>query len=146
MNTIITSKIIQAYGECTLKSYFLLFGNMLNSENSYNNMLKEKAINSKEEYLTKVKSNSKVQPYSLIDFKKKESTLYDVNLKFKNLSINNEIIRLDADSNYMPLLIIGSNSITEENKIHLAFIGYILSKFQKKKTFDWNYCILQSQN
>ncbi len=134
MNRIITTDIIKAYLQCELKAYYLLLKNISKNNNDYSNMLEKEIINNRQEYIDKIKLDSNVKKYCTENVKKRVSILYDVDLTFENLTVDIDAIKTYSAENYLPIFVIGSNKITKEDKIQLAFQSYILSKYQKEKS------------
>jgi len=79
------------------------------------------------------------KPYSPEEMKKGTPILLKANLVFGELETYADVltkveeISSQRKHNYAPTLVVGTYKIYKEQKLQLAFIGHILSKFQKEK-------------
>ena len=136
----ITSEIVVAYTQCRLKAYFLLYTEKKGKSHQYISILENEISKNRTEYINKIKTEmSGSEPYSPTGIKRGLPVLFEVTLSFGDLEIYTDaIIRIEKIStkkanNYSPILVVGTQKINKEQKLQLAFIGYVLSKFQKKK-------------
>ncbi len=78
-------------------------------------------------------------PYSPEKMKKGIPILLEANLEFGDLKVYADVLtkveELSSQRkyNYTPTLVVGIHKINKEQKFQLAFIGHVLSKFQKVK-------------
>ncbi len=79
------------------------------------------------------------KPYSSGGMKKGTLILFEANLSFDDLeAYTDTIVRVEEVSSkktytYTPTFVVGTHKISKEQKFQLAFIGYVLSNFQKEK-------------
>jgi predicted RecB family nuclease len=136
----ITSEVAVAYTQCRLKAYLLLGKNNNGVPHEYIAALEETTKKNRTEYFSKIKMETpESEPYSSDGMKKGTPMLLDVNLSFDDLeAYADSIVRtkemlLKKMHTYIPTLVVGTHKISKEQKLQLAFIGYVLSKFQKDK-------------
>lgn len=136
----ITAEIVGAYTQCKLKAYLLMYTNNKGISQEYISILKEKIKINRAEYFRKIKlEKPESEPFSTDSMKKGTPVLFDANLSCENLiAYADAIIRVEEISSrklyiYTPALVVGTHKISKEEKLKLAFIGYVLSKFQKEK-------------
>jgi predicted RecB family nuclease len=79
------------------------------------------------------------KPYSPEEMKKGISTLLDANFTFGDLEAYADVLtRVEQSSSqighiYVPTIVIGTYKLSKDQKLLLAFSGYVLSKLQKEK-------------
>ena len=136
----ITSEIAVAYTQCKLKAYFLLCSYKKGISHEYISILEEEAKKNRAEYFSKIKMEMpKSKIYSSDSMKKGVPILLEANLTFDDLGVYADVLtRVEEISsqrmhNYTPTLVVGTYKISKEQKFQLAFIGYVLSNFQKEK-------------
>lgn len=136
----ITSEIVVAYTECKLKAYLLLCTKQKGISHKYISILEEKAQKNRVEYFHKVKMEiPESELYSYDGMRKGVPILFEANWSFDDLTAYADaIVRVEKISSkmsytYTPTLVVGTYKINKEYKLKLAFIGYVLSKFQKEK-------------
>lgn len=136
----ITSEIEVAYTQCKLKAYFLLCSDKKGISHEYISILEEEAKKNRAEYFSKIKMEMpKSKIYSSDSMKKGVPILLEANLTFDDLGVYADVLtRVEEISsqrmhNYTPTLVVGTYKISKEQKFQLAFIGYVLSNFQKEK-------------
>ncbi len=137
MNKIITPEIIVSYAQCPRKAYLLLFSNEVGRHNQYITIIeKQKSIN-QNKYINNL---SKQYPAS-ISFNNKnlgESSDFLINteIQIENNKIACCILTktlspsLLGEYSYEPTIFIGTHHISNEQKLELIFIGYILGEIQ----------------
>jgi len=137
----ITSEIVVAYTQCKLKAYLLLCSDKKGIPHEYISILEEETKKNRAGYFSKIKMErpeSKI--YSSDRMKKGIPILLETNLTFGDLGVYADVLtRVEKISsqrmhNYTPTLVVGTYKISKEQKFHLAFIGYVLSNFQKEKS------------
>jgi predicted RecB family nuclease len=123
-----------------MKAYILLCTNEKGKSREYINILENEIYKNRTKYSNKIKTKMlKSENYSSEGMKQGIPILLGVTLSFEDLVIYADaIIRIENISskrmhNYRPVLVVGTQNISKEQKLQLAFIGYVLSKFQKKK-------------
>ena len=136
----ITSEIVVAYTQCKLKAYLLLCSDKKGIPHEHISILEEETKKNRAGYFSKIKMErpeSKI--YSSDRMKKGIPILLETNLTFGDFGVYADVLtRVDKISskrmhNYTPTLVVGTYKISKEQKLHLAFIGYVLSNFQKEK-------------
>ena len=132
MNKIISSNILKAYTQCELQAYFLIFKDILHTESDYSNAIRENKEITKNKYLEKLKKESEIQEYSLENMKQKIDILYDANIAIGIFTTSIDVVKINSFKDYSPIVVLGTKKVTKEDKVELAFNGYILSKFQEK--------------
>lgn len=121
----ITDEIVVAYSLCSRKAFHLLHQEIVPGEpHEYVEIIREQVGAARTAYF----SNLRKSGYSISDFDSGHDDadfLCNVNLRFEDLKVTFDLLRKNQ---YEPRIIIGTHSINKEHKIHLALIGYILSK------------------
>ena len=129
-----------AYTQCKLKAYLLLSAKKKDISSEYISILKEKTQKNRAEYFRKIKMEiPESEPYSSDGINRGVPILFEANLSFGDLDayadsiIKTKEISSKKTNIYTPTLVIGTLKISKEERLQLAFIGYVLSKFQKIK-------------
>ncbi|MEB3121809.1 MAG: IS66 family transposase [Snowella sp.] len=134
---IITSEVFVAYTQCPLKAFLLLFSDEQGVFHDYPRILEERRQVNKIQYLKKVKqSHENVEQYNQHDLNEKklliEATLRagcweahcDVLTKVETNTSNKAI--------YEPTIVVGTYSVTQEQKAELLFVGQVLGLIQEQ--------------
>ena len=136
--SVITSEIFVAYSQCPRKAFLLLFSEDKGKPHDYPLILEERRDQNRTRYLEKfLQSHPDAKQYEAKDFKKHE-LLLNATLKSAQLEAYcAALIRVDNDSenrrnSYEPAIVVGTHSITSEQKIELSFVGLILERIQKQ--------------
>jgi hypothetical protein len=80
-----------------------------------------------------------VVPYFPEGMKKGTSSMIGASLETEDVKAYPDVLSLAEESSskkkhsYVPTLIVGTHKISKEQKLQLAFIGYVLDKFQEGK-------------
>lgn len=132
----ITPKIVIAYSQCKLQAYLLLFSDNKGVTHEYVSILENETMKNRTRYFRKIKNeNAKVVPYTSDSIKNGDPILVNANLSNNELEAYTDVIvKIEADKSkkttmYSPTLVVGTFKINTEQKLHLAFIGHILSNF-----------------
>jgi predicted RecB family nuclease len=140
MEPTITSEIVVAHAQCPRKAYKLLCTDTQGAPHEYIAILEEEARMNRENHVKKlVEKNADVVPYSPEGLKKgtpimREATLVSEDMQaYVDVLTNVEDTPSQKIHHYTLTLIVGTHKISKEQKLQLAFIGYVLSKFQKEK-------------
>lgn len=136
----ITPEIIVAYNQCRLKAYLLLYSDQKGATHKYISILEEESQKNKEKYLINLKiKHPETALYSSGIIKKGIPVLLDVDLTFDSLKAYAVALTKDDKNSfqkkhiYTPTIVVGTYKINKEQKLQLAFVGYVLSKLQKEK-------------
>lgn len=147
MEPIITPEIVVAYSQCPRKAYNLLYTDKQGIPHEYMAILEEEASKNREKHLEKImRKHSDVAPYSPEGVHKGTPIMLEATLVSEDLQAYVDVLtRMEGTSSqrrhhYAPTLIVGTHKISQEQKLHLAFIGYVLSNLQKEKTTVWHHC------
>jgi len=140
MAPVITSEIVVAYSQCPRKAYNLLYTDKQGIPHEYMAILEEEASKNREKHLEKImRKHSDVAPYSPEGVHKGTPIMLEATLVSEDLQAYVDVLTRMAETssqrrhNYTPTLIVGTHKISKEQKLHLAFIGYVLSNLQKEK-------------
>ena len=138
MNYIITSEIVVAYSYCPRKAFLLLFSNEKKEPHEYVCLLEKQASINSAKYINTLKQdNISVSHYDSNNIESSSDFLVEATLKAHNLEAYcNVLIKVrnspsSGNYSYEPTIIVGTQSVTEEQKIKLAFVGLVLGDIQK---------------
>ena len=136
----ITSEVAVAYTQCKLKAYLLLFTEKKAMRHGYISTLEEEARKNRSEYFNKIKMEIPESEHYFSDgMRKGTPILLEAILSLDDLEAYADAIAIIDETSskktysYTPTLVVGTRKISKEQKFQLAFIGYVLSNFQKKK-------------
>ncbi len=136
----ITPEIVTAYHQCQLKAYLLLCDDKRMPISTYSSMIEDKTDKNRTEYFKSITLRApQLNQFSTDNMKKGKPILLGATLEIENLKAYvDSLIKTDDNvskrkKSYSPNLVIGTYKISKEQKLNLAFIGYILSKLQKEK-------------
>ena len=136
----ITPEVVVAYAQCPRKAYKLLYTDTQGRPHEYLSILEEEARKNRENHVKKIMGkHSDVAPYSPEGVHKGTPIMLEATLVSEDLQAYVDVLtRMEETSsqrrhNYTPTLIVGTHKISQEQKLHLAFIGYVLSNLQKEK-------------
>ncbi len=140
MEPIITPEIVVAYSQCPRKAYKLLYTDKQGTPHEYIAILEAEARKNRGNHLKKIRGkHSDVAPYSPEGVHKGTPIMPEATLVSEDLKAYVDVLtRMEETSSqrrhhYIPTLIVGTHKISKEQKLHLAFIGYVLSNLQKEK-------------
>jgi predicted RecB family nuclease len=136
----ITSEVIIAYAQCKLKAYLLFCSNNKGNQHEYISILEDKCTKNREHHFSDLKIKVKdAKPYSPEEIKKGTSLLFDAKFTFDDLEAYADILTKSEKNStnicnrYIPTIVIGTYKISKDQKLLLAFSGYLLSKIQNEK-------------
>lgn len=139
MNTNINSEVAVAYSYCSRKAFLLLSSGDDKEPHEYVRIIENQAKINWNKYLNTLKQNNiTVDSYDLNNIKKGSDFLIKATLKAKNLESYCDVLMKIQDKSsfgkysYEPIIVVGTHNITKEQKIKLAFDGYILGDIQNK--------------
>jgi predicted RecB family nuclease len=130
----VTERAVRAYNLCDRKAYLLIFSPSLSSPNTYEKMQATLSNYARQNYFDSISDQLIVESFSPVSIFKAVDILTDVNLSVENFSIKNKTlikapdVLLQDKPHYEPIIFSSSNKIQAEDKVELAFIGYVLSK------------------
>ena len=135
---IVTSEVFVAFSQCPRKAYKILFSDDKGILHDYWSIISERKRTHQAEYL-------KVFKQEHIDAKKYNENNFKGNNFFVEARLKSEyweaycdvLTKVDASSSrrksiYEPTIVIGTYSITNEQKTELLFIGKVLGQIQKQ--------------
>ena len=137
IKTIITSEVFVAYSQCPLKAFLLLFSDDQGVFHDYPSILEERRQVNKIQYLKKIKqSYENVEQYKQHDSNEKQFLIEGI-LKAECWEAHCDILTKVEPSTsnkaiYEPTIIVGTYSITPEQKTELLFIGQVLGLIQEQ--------------
>ncbi|MCP4366772.1 MAG: TM0106 family RecB-like putative nuclease [Deltaproteobacteria bacterium] len=136
----ITSEVTVAYTQCKLKAYLLLFTDKKSTRHGYTTTLEEKARKNRAKYFNKIKmERPEAEHYFSDGMRRGTPILLEAILSFDDMKAYADAIAIIGETSskktysYAPTLVVGTHKISKEQKFQLAFIGYVLSHFQKEK-------------
>lgn len=130
----ITERAVRAYNLCDRKAYLLIFSPGNSSPNPYENMQAVLSSNARHKFFESISDDLIHESFSPLAISKGVDILTDVNLFHEIFCIKNgTLIKATYLAHqimpcYEPIVFSSTNKIQAEDKIELAFIGYILSK------------------
>ena len=140
MPPMITPDVVVAYAQCPRKAYKLLYTDTQGMPHAYSTILEEEARKNRANYVQKiVRQHPDAVPYSPEGMDKGISIMFEGTLVSDDLQAYVDVLtRMEETAAqkrhpYTPTLLVGTHKISKEQKLHLAFIGYVLSKLQKEK-------------
>ncbi|MFS0519676.1 IS66 family transposase [Nostoc sp. UIC 10607] len=135
---IITSEVFIAYSQCPRKAFLMLFSDDKGTPSDYSRIIEERKRTHQAEYLEVFKQEH-------IDVKKYDENNFKGNNFFVEARLQSDyweaycdiLTKVDTFSSrrksiYEPTIIIGTYSITTEQKTELLFIGKVLGQIQKQ--------------
>jgi predicted RecB family nuclease len=127
-----------AYSYCSRKAFLLLFSNEKKKPHDYVCLLEKQASINQAKYLIALKQdNISVSRYNPDIFDSSSDFLIEATLKAHDLEAYCDVLMKVRNSSssgnysYEPTIVVGTQSITEELKIKLAFVGLVLGDVQK---------------
>src|SRR5467141_4900684 len=137
MEPTITPDIVVAYAQCPRKAYLLLFSPDKGEPHEYVKILEQQRQVNQERYLTRLQhTHADVQPYSLENLRKGSKVLINARLHVDGFAANCGVLtRVEGTStfgkySYEPSMFVGTHSISNEQKLALSFVGYVLERLQ----------------
>jgi predicted RecB family nuclease len=133
----ITPDIVIAYAQCPRKAFLLLFSPDKGEPHAYVQMLKQQRGTHQERYIDHLKhTHTDVEPYSVENLRKGNKVLINAHLQVDGFVAEcGALSRVEGTStfgkhSYEPLLCVGTHRISKEQKLELAFVGYVLERLQ----------------
>ncbi len=132
--TIISPKHFSAYIQCPYKAYLLLHTTEAGQTNEYENLVLKLKRDSQAKFLEDLPVNK----YEVDLLKKGHEYIQDVKINTDEFEFNCSLLVKQSGKSslgkfyYEPVLFIGLNQVTKEDKLDLAFLGLILEKVQNR--------------
>jgi predicted RecB family nuclease len=137
MQPAITSEVVVAYTQCPRKAYQLLFSPEQGEPHEYVRILERQQDENQARYLDRLKQkHAIVQPYSVEHLRNGSAVLHNACLQADGLTAVCDVLtRVEGQatggtSYYEPTLCVPTHSISTEQKLALAFTGYVLGRLQ----------------
>ena len=137
--TIISSEVVVAYFHCPRKAFLLLFSEVNKEPHEYVRIIENRANTNRAIYLNLLKrDNIDVSDYDPDNVKKDNDFLIEATLNTDCLESYCDVIKRVGSRQsfgidiYEPTIVVGTHTITKEQKIELAFVGHVLGKVQNK--------------
>ena len=135
----ITSEVVVAYSQCPRKAYLLLFSPEQGELHEYVSVLERQRHENHERYLDRLRhKHADVQPYTLGNLGNGSPVLLDACLQAHGLVAACDVLTRGKEPSpggqhqYEPTLCVGTHSISKEQKLALAFTGYVLGHLQPR--------------
>jgi predicted RecB family nuclease len=136
----ITPDVVVAYAQCPRKAYKLLYPDTQGIPHAYLAIVEEEARKNRANHVKKLLGkHPDAVPYSPEGLHKGTSIMIEGTLVSEDLQAYVDVLtRMEETGSerrhpYTPTLLVGTHKISKEQKLQLAFIGYVLSKLQKEK-------------
>jgi hypothetical protein len=133
----ITSEIVVAYAQCPRRAYLLLFSLGQGKPHEYIRILEWQQRENHKRYLDRLRQkHTDIQPYTVENLGNESTMLLKAYLQADGLAAVCDVLtRVDGPSpggqqRYEPTLCVGTHSIGKEQKLALAFTGYVLGQLQ----------------
>ena len=135
----ITSEVILAYTQCSKKAYLLLCTDEHGAFHEYIQVLEQRKLANETTYLDTLKrQHTNVQTYNTNSFERGDEFLSNVKLQYGVLEAScGCLVRIPTASvlgeySYEPMIFVGTYCISQEQKLELFFVGYVLKQLQGK--------------
>src|SRR5215211_4718922 len=137
MQPAITSAIVVAYAQCPRKAYLLLFSPEQGTPHEYVRILERQRRAHQARYLNGLQhTHADVHPYTVEHLHHGRTVLLHACLQADGLAAECDVLtRVERSSlagtpRYTPTLCVGTYSVSTEQKLALAFAGYVLGYLQ----------------
>src|SRR5712691_6222960 len=137
MQPTITSEVVVAYAQCPRKAYLLLFSPEPGEPHEYVRILERQQGENHKRYLDRLQhKHTDVQPYTVETLRNGSAVLLNACLQADGLAaVCDALTRVEGQATggqyqYEPTMCVGTHSISKEQKLALAFTGYVLGCFQ----------------
>jgi predicted RecB family nuclease len=130
----ITPDLVEAYGLCRRKAFLLLRGDTGDAPHEYVRLLAAHAASSLDAFVRSLEAGGmSVERHANPELNSKSDVLAHVLLKTEHLeAVADVLVRSDPGSSkarhYEPHLVVGTHTVTREQKIKLAFLGHLLAE------------------
>jgi predicted RecB family nuclease len=137
MEPIITSDVVVAYAQCPRKAYLLLFSPDKGEPHEYERILEERAHTNRIAYLNKLKHERKpIRAYDTKSLEHGRDVLVEATLNVPGIQAYCDVLTpvymgaSRGKPTYVPTLLTGTHTITEDQKIAIGFVGNVLEQIQ----------------
>jgi predicted RecB family nuclease len=138
MTSVITTEAVVALSQCPRKAHLLLDSPDQGSVHPYHAILERHAEKTRERYLIQLtQAHPEALPYNPTRLSNGKPFLTQANLQSGNLrAFADVLVRTSAPSavrkrTYEPVLVVGTYGVTADQKLALAFTGYVLGQMSK---------------
>ena len=135
---VISSEVFVAYSQCPRKAFLLLFSDDRGTLHDYPRILEERRKVHQAEYVRAFNQvHEEAKPYNEKNLKKGE-LFVEATLKVECLQAYCDVLtKVEQDESnrkvmFEPTIVVGTCTITKEQKIELLFIGKVLGQIQKQ--------------
>lgn len=139
MKTVINCEVVVAFFHCHRKAFLLLFSEAKKGPHEYVRIIANRTNTNRAAYLNFLKrANVNVVNYNPDNFKKGNDFLIEATLNTLCLESYCDVLTKAGSRQsigkdiYEPTIVVGTHTITKEQKIELAFVGYVLGQVQNK--------------
>src|SRR6266487_1812966 len=139
MHNAITSEIVVAYSLCPQKAFLLLCTEEKGTFHEYEQILQQQKLATQNQFLTTLSQTSlDIHFYTPTALISACDAFVNANLMIEGLeavcSMLTRVVQPSSlgEYSYEPAIVVGTHSITKEQKLELLFAGYILGKIQGK--------------
>src|SRR4029453_1049763 len=139
MQPVITSEVVVAYAQCPRKAYLLLFNPEQGELHEYVRLLERQRHENHERYLDRLQhKHADAQLYTVGNLGNGSPVLLDACLQAHGLVAVCDVLTRgkepspEGQHRYEPTLCVGTHSISKEQKLALAFTGYVLGHLQPR--------------
>jgi predicted RecB family nuclease len=139
MHNAITSEIVVAYSQCPQKAFLLLCTEEKGTFHEYEQILQQQKLVTQNQFLTTLsQTNLDIQFYTPTALISACDAFVNANLMTEGLeALCSMLTKVEQPSSlgkysYEPVIVVGTHSITKEQKLELLFAGYVLGKIQGK--------------
>jgi predicted RecB family nuclease len=139
MHNAITSEIVVAYSLCPQKAFLLLCTEEKGTLHEYEQILQKQKLATQNQFLTTLsQTNLDIHFYTPTALTSAFDVLVNATLATEGLEavccMLTKVVQPSSlgEYSYGPAIVVGTHSITKEQKLELLFTGYILGKIQRK--------------
>ena len=139
MHNVITSEIVVAYSQCPQKAFLLLCTEEKGTLHEYEQILQQQKLTTQNQFLTTLsQTNLDIQFYTPAALISACDAFVNANLMTEGheavCSMLTKVVQPSSlgEYSYEPAIVVGTHSITKEQKLELLFAGYVLEKIQGK--------------
>jgi len=139
MKSTITSEVVVAYAQCPRKAYLLLFSSDQGNPHEYVRIRERQRREHQARYFDRLQQQrADVQPYTVENLRNGSEVLSHACLQADDFAAVCAVLtRVGGKSTggkhcYEPTMCVGTHSISKEQKLEMAFAGYVLGRLQYK--------------
>jgi predicted RecB family nuclease len=137
MQPAVTSEVVVAYAQCPRKAYLLLFSSDQGEPHEYVCILERQRRENQTRYLDRLQlKHADVHSYTVENLRNGSEVLINARLQADGLTAECDVLtRVEEPSiggqhRYEPTLCVGTHSISTEQKLAIAYTGYVLGRLQ----------------